>query len=102
MGKYLMESFLLDMKYLKYKSSVIACACSYIVMKFFKFNNYYESYNKIYFALDDPNCGEHIIKECAKDICLFVDNIHKTNFKSTQNKFSTPEYEKAALLVLGK
>lgn len=102
MGKYLMESFLLDMKYIKYKASVIACASAYIVMKFFKFENYFESYNKKYFALDDENCGEHVIKECAKDICLYVDNISKTNFKSTQNKFSSPAYEKVALLVLGK
>ena len=35
-GKYLMETFLLDIKYLKYKPSIIACACAYIVMKFFK------------------------------------------------------------------
>ena len=86
----------------KYKPSVVACACAYIVMKFFKFDNYSESYNKKYYALDDPNSGEHLIKECAKDICLFVDNIAKTNFKSTQNKFSTSKYERASLLVLGK
>lgn len=102
MGKYLMESFLIDLKNIKYKPSVVACACAYIVMKFFKFENYAESYNKKYYALDDDECGEHTIKECAKDVCLFVDNIGKTAFKSTQNKFSTAKYEKAALLVLGK
>ncbi len=102
MGKYLMESFLIDLKCIKYKSSVIACACAYIVMKFFKFTNYSQSYNKKYFSLDEINLGEHLIKECAKDICLFVDNIGKTNFKATINKFSTEEYEKAAILVAGK
>ena len=33
MGKYLMESFLLDVKNCKYKPSIISCACTYIVMK---------------------------------------------------------------------
>ena len=39
MGKYLMESFLLEVKNTKYKPSIIACACAYIVMKFFKMKN---------------------------------------------------------------
>jgi len=46
MGKYLMETFLLDIKNIKYNPSIISCACAYIVMKFFKYPNYYESYNK--------------------------------------------------------
>ena len=46
MGKYLMETFLLDVKNAKYKPSIISCACTYIVMKFFKMKNYQESYNK--------------------------------------------------------
>ena len=36
MGKYLMESFLVDIKHIKYKPSIISSACIYIVMKFFK------------------------------------------------------------------
>ena len=39
LGKYLMESFLLDVKNAKYKPSIISCACAYIVMKFFKMPN---------------------------------------------------------------
>ena len=106
MGKYLMESFLIDIKNIKYKSSIIACACAYIVMKFFKMKNYNESYNKKYYILDEDlpstNIDEFSVKECAKDICLFVDNIHKTNFASTHKKFSKVKYEKVALLILGK
>ena len=106
MGKYLMETFLIDIKSIKYKSSIISCACAYIVMKFFKMNNYYESYNKKYYILEeDMNnspFNEFSVKECAKEICLYVDNIHKTNFLSTQKKFSKTKYEKVALLILGK
>ena len=102
MGKYLMETFLLDLKYIKYKPSIISCACTYIVMKFFKMNNYHDSYDKKWYLIDETNNIEHSVKECAKDICLFVDNIHKSNYLSTQKKYSKPEYEKVAQLILGK
>ena len=102
MGKYLMETFLIDIKNIKYKASVISCACVYIVMKFFKMNNYHDSYDKKWYLIDETNNIEHSVKECAKDICLFVDNIHKSNYLSTQKKYSKPEYEKVAQLILGK
>ena len=103
MGKYLMESFLVDLKNIKYKPSIIACACVYIVMKFFKMNNYQESYNKKWFMLNENEPSiTYIVKECAKDICLFVDNIQKTNFLSCQKKYSKNEFEKVSLLINGK
>ena len=102
MGKYLMETFLLDVKNAKYKPSIISCACTYIVMKFFKMKNYQESYNKKFYNLDDTHAkySEHNIKECAKDICLYVDNINKTNYKACVNKYSKPEQEKVAIIIM--
>ena len=102
MGKYLMETFLLDVKNAKYKPSIISCACTYIVMKFFKMKNYQESYNKKFYNLDEANekYSEHNIKECAKDICLFVDNINKTNYKACVKKYSKPEQEKVAIIIM--
>ena len=102
MGKYLMESFLLDVKNAKYKPSIISCACTYIVMKFFKMSNYHESYNKKFFNLSEAleKYTEHNIKECAKDICLFVDNINKTNYQACVKKYSKAENEKVAILIM--
>ena len=102
MGKYLMESFLLDVKNAKYKPSIIACACTYIVMKFFKLKNYQESYSKKFYVLDETKekYSEHNIKECAKDICLFVDNINKTNYQACVKKYSKPEQENVAILIM--
>ena len=102
MGKYLMESFLLDVKNAKYKPSIISCACTYIVMKFFKMSNYHESYDKKFFNLDEAEekYSEHNIKECAKDICLFVDNINKTNYQACVKKYSKPENEKVAIIIM--
>ena len=104
MGKYLMETFLIDIKNIKYKASVISCACTYIVMKFFKMSNYHDSYAKKWYLIDEKcnNGIEYSVKECAKDICLLVDNIHKSNYLSTQKKYSKVEFEKVALLILGK
>ena len=102
MGKYLMESFLLDVKNAKYKPSIIACACAYIVMKFFKMKNYQESYNKKFYVLDETKekYSEHNIKECAKDICLLVDNINKTNYQACVKKYSKPEQENVATIIM--
>ena len=102
MGKYLMETFLLDIKNTKYKPSIISCACAYIVMKFFKFQNYYESYHKKFYTLDEnkDKYSESNIKECAKDICLFVDNINKTNYQACIKKYSKPEQEKVAIIIM--
>ena len=44
-GEFLMESFYLDENCLKYSASTIACAVGYIVMKYFKMENYKECYN---------------------------------------------------------
>ena len=102
MGKYLMESFLLDVKNIKYKPSIISCACAYIVMKFFKMRNYQESYNKKFYLLDetDEKYTDQIIKECAKDICVLVDNINKTNYLSCLKKYSKIEQEKVSIIIM--
>ena len=102
MGKYLMETFLLDIKNTKYNPSIISCACAYIVMKFFKFPNYYESYDKKFYTLDEnkDKYSETNIKECAKDICLFVDNIYRTSYQACIKKYSKPEQEKVAIIIM--
>ena len=102
LGKYLMETFLLDLKYIKYKPSIISCACAYIVMKFFKMDNYRQSYEKKFYLLDE---NVNIIptgfgvKDCAQDICIYVDNINSTNLFSCQKKYSKPEFERVATLI---
>ena len=102
MGKYLMESFLLDTQVNKYKPATISCACTYIVMKFFRMDNYREAYDKKFFMLDENKeiSIEYNIKECAKNICLFVDNINKTNYLACQKKYSKPEQEKVSEVIL--
>ena len=108
LGKYLMESFLINLNWINYKPSVISCACIYIVMKFGKKENYKEAYNKKYYNLNDSNYfsqkynNEYDIKECAKNICSYVDNINKTCFLSCKKKYASKEYEKVSLIVEGQ
>ena len=104
MGKYLMESFLLDIKNIKYKASIIACASCYIVMKFFKLINYKDTYNKKFYSLnidDKATFNENDVKNCAKDICLLIDSIQKNKFFGCQKKFSDDKHEKVSLLIMG-
>ena len=107
-GKYLMESFMIDLNYVKYRASIIATACVYIVMKYYKMDNYKEVYNTKYYNLNENDTNnknfrnEINVKDCAKDICIFVDNINKTNFNSCKNKYATESNEKVSLIISGE
>ena len=104
-GKYLMETFLLNLICIKYFPSIIACAAAYIVMKFFKLKNYKESYLKQWYMIEgkegfnfiEPRCG---VKDCAQEMCNFVDNIGSTNYLSCQKKYESEEYCCISKLIL--
>ena len=55
-------------------------------------DNYKEVYNTKYYNLNENDTNnknfrnEINVKDCAKDICIFVDNINKTNYYSCKNK----------------
>ena len=108
MGKYLMESFMVDINWVKYRASVIACSSIYIVMKYYKKENYKEAYNKKYYNLNENDMNnpryknEFDIKECAKDICVFVDNVNKTNYLSCKNKYANDNFENVSLIISGE
>ena len=104
LGKYLMETFLLDLISIKFKPSIISCACTYIVMKFFKFKNYKESYAKKWYMIEgkegytiENGCG---VKDCASEMCNFVDNINNTNYLSCQKKYGVDEYYNISKLIV--
>ena len=100
-----METFLLNLIWIKYSPSIIACAAAYIVMKFFKLKNYKESYQKIWYTIEgkdgfnyvEPRCG---VKDCAQEMCNFVDNIGNTNYLSCQKKYESEECCAISKLIL--
>ena len=103
-----MESFMIDLNWVKYRASVIACSCCYIVMKYYKMENYKEAYDKKYYNFNvkkENNINyknESDIKDCARDICNFVDNINKTKYLSCKNKYADDKLEKVSLIISGE
>ena len=72
-------------------------------MKFFKMENYRHSYEKKFFLLDEnvntiPN--GYGVKDCAQDICIYVDNINNTNLLSCQKKYESEECCAISKLIL--
>ena len=104
-GKYLMETFLINLIWIKYSPSIIACAAAYIVMKFFKLKNYKDSYLKQWYTIEgkegytfvEPRCG---VKDCAQEMCNFVDNIGSTNYLSCQKKYESEECCSISKLIM--
>ena len=105
LGMFLIQSFCMSEKCLKYFGSTIACSALYIVMKFFKIKNYKECYDKKLFNTKDKNneknSAMNIVKECAKDICNFVGDMAKNNLNATIMNFSTDKYGNISKLVFG-
>ena len=104
-GQFLMQSFFMDSNSLKYTYSTIACATTYIVMKFFKMKDYKYCYDSKLFNIKDNthnnNNQAYIIKECAKDICFFVWELSKNNLKASIRKFSNSKYGNVSKLIFG-
>ena len=88
LGKYFLESCLIDYQLLRYPPSVIGVACAYVIMKFFSFPNYKDLYSKD--LVNDAN-PKKVIKDAARDICFFVNNLHNSNLSALRNKYSSPE-----------
>jgi cyclin B len=90
LGNYFIESALVYYQILKYSSSVIACSCAYLVMKYYRIDGYQKLYNN--FIINEQN-PEDVIKDAAKEIYILVENLAKSKFKSVKKKFGLPQYE---------
>ena len=89
LGKYFLESSLIDYQMIKYSSSVIAVSCAYIVMKFFGINNYKCLYSN---DVIKENCPQKIIKEAAREICFLVKNLSQSTLKAVKEKYSFAQF----------
>ena len=95
LGRYFMESNLIDYNKIYYSSSIIALSCSYIVMKFFNIKNYKNLYiindkNKDYISQENL---QNEIKESARQLCFLVKNLSQSNLKAIKNKFSLKKFD---------
>lgn len=94
-GEYFLDSALLDYKLLKYKPSTIAVSCTYIVMKYFKLDNYKELYMPKITMIENP---QKTIKDCARDLCFLVKNVSNSSLRAAKEKYSSEEFENVAAL----
>ena len=112
LGQFFLQSFFIDSNSLKYSYSTIACAASYIVMKFFKMKNYQSCYDSKIFNIkenkdinkknnENNNLASVVIKECAKDMCYFVGELSKNNLNAVIRKFSGIKYGNVTNLIFG-
>ncbi len=88
-GLYLLELYLIDYRMTKFIPSVIACSAAYIVMKFFKLENY----PKIYTDWNINSGSSSVVKDCAREMCFLVDNITGSTLQATKKKFSHEKYD---------
>ena len=89
LGRYFLESALIDYQMLRYSSSVIAVSCAYIVMKFFGINNYKILYNS---DVVRERCPQKAIKEAAREICFLVKNLSQSTLKAVKDKYSLSQF----------
>lgn len=93
LGKYFIESSLIDYNMIKYSGSVISASCAYLVMKYFGKDGYQKLYSNFIIYENNP---ENIIKDAAKEIYEFVEKISKSNLNSVKNKYALDKYEKVS------
>ena len=94
-GEFLMQSFLLDFHCLNYSYSIIACACCYIIMKFYKMNNSHICYDNRYYTIKNININDntaYIVKYCAKNICSVISELFNLNIQSIYKKYSNYQF----------
>jgi cyclin B len=89
LGRYFLESALIDYQMLKYSSSTIAVSCAYIVMKFFGVNNYKILYNN---DVVREKCPQKAIKKATREICFLVKNLSQSTLKAVKDKYSLSQF----------
>ena len=96
LGKYLIESTLIDYQMIKYSASIVSAACVYLVMKYFGMKGYQKLYSKYIINENNP---ENIIKDTAKEIYVLVENLSKSKLNTVKNKYGLNQFENASEIL---
>ena len=103
-GEFLIQSFLIDYRSLQFSYSTIACACCYIVMKFYKMKNYQICYNCKYYSIKNNNMDDNnkcIINYCVENICSVVSELFNLKNQSIFKKYSNCKFYEDIKKILG-
>ena len=93
-GEYFLDASLMDYYLLKYKQSTIAVACGYLVTKFFGLNG-----NNLILENTSPEVKSIEVKECAKYLCYFMENLVNSSLVAAKDKYMSDKYLKVAELI---
>lgn len=96
LGYYFLENSLIDDRLLSYLPSEIACACAYIVMKFFNMPEYRSLYDERLLLSDFP---QEVIKEAAREICFLTKDVSNSSLQMLKRKYSMPYFEQVAVMA---
>ena len=96
LGRYFLDTTLIDYQMLEYSPSIIGVSCAYIVMKFFGLENYRRLYSN---DMTNENNSEKVIKDAAKKICFLLKNMTNSIWQATRNKYSSERYLEVAQIV---
>lgn len=91
--RYLLELFLIEYRMIKYCPSIVAAASIYIALKITK-------KSEANLVPKITNYTEEKLRECAKDICIILDNVEKSSLQAIRKKFSLPKFLEVAKIKL--
>ena len=90
--RYFLELFLLDYTMLKYKNSLLAAVAIYIALKITK------KYGSEMISVIS-NYNIEVIKSCAVDACVVLDNAEKSSLQAVKKKFRADKYSNVSKLL---
>jgi hypothetical protein len=96
LGKYFIESALIDYHMIKFSPSIISAACVYLVMKYFGINGYQKLYNK--YIINEKN-PENVIKDAAKEVYILVENLSKSKLTTVKNKYGLNQFDNVSEIL---
>lgn len=96
MTKYLLELSLVEYKMLKYSPSTLACSAIYLINKIHK----KDGWSSV--MVSQSKYSETQLRPCAKELCILLQNVGKSNLQAVKRKFSTAKYTFASKIQLDK
>ena len=89
LGKYFLDSCLINYELIKYSNSHIAISVVYIVLKYFNIDNSEKLFDK---KICGAKAQKKNIKEIAKNMCDFLSKLSNSNLEAAKDKYSQEKY----------
>ena len=95
-GEYFLNASLNDYSLLKYRPSLIAVACCYMVIKYFNLDGAYSLLDLTFLGVTQEE-----LKSCVDDLINCMKNLSNSFLMATKNKYLSGKYLRVAEICLG-